>query len=80
MKVFRGRKLYRLGLSALILVLAWLPAAPGQDQKDKKDHKDAKLPDLMARCERNNAIYHVGEKAKFLITCNAPGEAAYRLS
>jgi cephalosporin-C deacetylase len=82
MNVFTGRMLCRSGLAVFVLATVWLPSTPGQDKnkqdKGKKDNKDNTA--LVARCDRDDAIYHVGERAKFVLTSPTPLEAAYRLT
>src|SRR5947209_423338 len=62
---------------AVVLLAAWFapPNALGQ-----KDAKDAAPPPLVTRCDRNDAIYKVGEKAKFLLTSTIAEDGSYRLS
>jgi cephalosporin-C deacetylase len=69
---------HRFGLALILLATLWLPAVRGQDKKDKKDA--APLAPLVARCDRDDAIYKAGDKAKFLLTSTTAGEATYRLS
>jgi cephalosporin-C deacetylase len=84
MNVFTGRMLRRSGLAVLVLATVWLPAAPGQDKdkqdKDKQDKGKKDKAALVARCDRDDAIYHVGERAKFVLSSTTPLEAAYRLT
>ena len=63
----------RLALASCALLLAVVPAQ-AQDAKGKKS-----LP-LTARCDREDAIYKVGEKATFLVSSITDGEASYSLS
>ncbi len=60
----------------LILGALGVPSVSAQDKKDKKDT----APPLTARCERSDAIYSVGDKAKFIVAGTTAGEAEYRLS
>src|SRR5437868_5100900 len=62
----------RFGAALFVLVLAGLPAAPAQEKSAPAS--------LVARCDRDDAIYPVGAKAKFVITSAVAGEATYRLS
>src|SRR5438105_2567608 len=74
MSVFMERRRFCLALACA--ATAALPTAQAQGPKDAKKEP----PPLVARCERDSAIYAVGEKAKFLITGTISGEAVYRLS
>jgi cephalosporin-C deacetylase len=70
----------RLALSALVVFGLGLPAASAQNNKTEPK-KEAAIPaGLFARCDRDDAIYKVGDKVKFLITSKEGGEASYRLS
>jgi cephalosporin-C deacetylase-like acetyl esterase len=77
----QGGRTRRAGLLVWLfsfLVLVPLTASGQEKKQGKKDDK-AKAG-LTARCDRDNAIYHVGERAKFLLSRDTPGEAVYRLT
>ena len=75
MRRFVGLLLTRSGLSLLVLTTICLPTAFGQDKKGKKDASP-----LVVRCDRDDAIYKVGDKVEFYITSNVTGEGSCRLS
>ena len=62
-----------------------VPAGPGHAVvargsgagQDKQGHKKDKTPSvrLVARCDRDDAIYHVGDKAKFILTSTNAGRS-----
>ena len=66
----------------LMLGLFWAPAVSGQDKKDPKviGKKELTPLPLSARCDRDDAIYKVGDKAKFVVRSTMAGEATYRLT
>src|SRR5690348_3086523 len=61
----------------LALLVLWTPALDAQDKKKKPE---APPPPLQARCDRDDAIYKVGEKATFFIRSENDGEASWQLS
>lgn len=85
MNEFARRSLMRSCVALFLLGILGLPATSGQEfkpdpKKDvKKDSKTAVSP-LLARCDRADATYPVGAKAKFLLSSTVAGEAIYRLS
>jgi cephalosporin-C deacetylase-like acetyl esterase len=58
------------GLALALLLAAW--PAPAAQQKDP--------PPLKVKCDRPDAIYGVGDEAKFVIESNADTEFSYMLS
>ena len=67
------RWFWRVSLAWLILGTLSIPAVSAQDKKDAK-------PPLTARCQRADAMYHVGDTAKFIVVGTRAGDAVYRLS
>src|SRR5262245_3624843 len=59
------------GFVWLVTAAVMLPTAAAQGSK---------APTLRIRCERQDALYKVGEKATFLIQSSEDGDAVYRLS
>jgi len=80
MNVFSKKMLFQLTIALIFPATLSLSAPPPPGQKDEKKDKDAKIAALIARCERADAIYPVGAKAKFVISSTISGEATYRLS
>ncbi len=81
MRVSAGGTLYRWSTTLIVLGLACLPGVYGQEKKDKNDPvTTAPKAVLLVRCDRADALYHVGEKAKFILTSTTAGDATYRLS
>jgi cephalosporin-C deacetylase len=76
MNVYAAKPVYRISLALLILGVLGIPSVSAQDKKDKKDAK----AQITARCERANALYSVGDNAKFIVVGTTAGEAEYRLS
>src|SRR5262245_61284170 len=62
------------GLVLILAVTLGLPTARVLGQKEEKKSN------LVARCDRDNATYKVGDKATFYFTSAVAGEAAYLLS
>jgi cephalosporin-C deacetylase len=82
MNVCVGKKWFRMGLVArtsLALLTVGVLGIPSVSAQDKKDKKEA-VPQLTARCDRADAMYRVGDNAKFIVTGTNAGEADYRLS
>jgi cephalosporin-C deacetylase len=61
----------------LALLVLWTPALDAQDKKKKPE---APPPPLQARCDRDDAMYKVGEKATFFIWSENDGDASWQLS
>jgi cephalosporin-C deacetylase len=76
MNVLAEKMRARFGMALGLVATLWLPALSGQDKKANKEPVAA----LVARCDRDDAIHKVGDKAKFLLTSTVAGEATYRLS
>ncbi len=78
MKVFAGKTFFRLCLAAMLLAPLSIRPSHGQEKKDKKDAVP-KAP-LVVRCDRDNAMYKIGEKAQFFISGTRAGEATYKIT
>src|SRR5438445_3233768 len=62
----------RLVSAAVLLVIAYVPISAQGPKKAPST--------VRASCDRDTALYKVGETAKFFIQTTMDGEAAYRLS
>ena len=73
MNVFSKKMLFQVTIALIFPATLSLSAPPPPGQKDDKKDKDAKIAPLIARCDRADAIYPVGAKAKFVISSTTTG-------